>query len=456
MALTPDPTAPAGVIPSTKGSAVAPRGMTQDRRRRRLRHGQPALGVAGGDACGADSPGSTSSSPPTPEEVRAAERVVLPGQGAMRDCMRELRDSGPEGGRAATPPRSKPLMGVCVGMQMLLDHSEEQDTPGLGLIPGEVLRFRLDGRLQPDGSRYKVPQMGWNRVTRRRLTAHVGRCARRQLVLLRAQLLCRPSDPRHSAGLTDYGDRFTCAWRGITFLRPSSTPRRAPSTAWPCTATSCTGSPGCLAAPPPPLPLRHGPLRAMLLIPAIDLKDGKCVRLKQGDMNAVHHLRRRPGRDGAALARRRRAPAAPGRPERRLRRQAGQRGGVKAILREVGDEHPGAARRRHPRPRHHRALPRRRHQLRHHRHRGGQEPGLPEATPAAPSAATSSSAWTPGTARSPPTAGASSPATRSSTWRRSSRTTASRRDLHRHRPRRHAHRHQHRGHRQAGAGADHR
>ena len=60
---------------------------------------------------------------------------------------------------------SKPLMGVCVGMQMLLDHSEEQDTPGLGLIPGRVLRFRLEGRYQPDGSRYKVPQMGWNQVS---------------------------------------------------------------------------------------------------------------------------------------------------------------------------------------------------------------------------------------------------------------------------------------------------
>jgi tRNA-dihydrouridine synthase len=76
-------------------------------------------------------------------------------------------------------------------------------------------------------------------------------------------------------------------------------------------------------------------------------------------------------------------------------------------------------------------------------------------TPAAPSAATSSSAWTPRTARWPPTAGASSPATRWSTWPRSSRTTASRRDLHRHRPRRHAHRHQHRRHREAGPGADH-
>ena len=58
----------------------------------------------------------------------------------------------------------KPLIGVCVGMQMLLDHSDEGDTPGLGLIPGEVVKFELAGQIQPDGSRYKVPQMGWNQV----------------------------------------------------------------------------------------------------------------------------------------------------------------------------------------------------------------------------------------------------------------------------------------------------
>jgi glutamine amidotransferase len=98
-----------------------------------------------------------------PEEVFAAERVVLPGQGAMRDCMRELHDSGLKEA-VLDAARNKPLMGVCVGMQMLLDHSEEQDTPGLGLIPGRVLRFDLAGRLQADGSRFKVPQMGWNQV----------------------------------------------------------------------------------------------------------------------------------------------------------------------------------------------------------------------------------------------------------------------------------------------------
>src|SRR5207244_2788789 len=98
-----------------------------------------------------------------PEDVRAAERVVLPGQGAMPDCMRELRDSGllPAVLEAAA---AKPLFGVCVGMQMLLDRSEEGPSEGLGLVPGAVLRFDLAGRLQPDGSRFKVPQMGWNRV----------------------------------------------------------------------------------------------------------------------------------------------------------------------------------------------------------------------------------------------------------------------------------------------------
>ena len=155
-------------------------------------------------------PTSRSSSPPTPKRCLAAERVVLPGQGAMRDCMRELQDSGLREA-VLDAAAHKPLMGVCVGMQMLLDHSEEQDTPGLGLIPGRVRRFRLEGRLQPDGSRYKVPQMGWNRG-HAAAAPDVGRRARRQLLLLRAQLLRRPGATRaHSAGETDYGDRFTCA-----------------------------------------------------------------------------------------------------------------------------------------------------------------------------------------------------------------------------------------------------
>ncbi len=150
-----------------------------------------------------------------PEEVLAAERVVLPGQGAMRDCMRELADSGLLDA-VLHAAAHKPLMGVCVGMQMLLDHSEEQDTPGLGLIPGRVVRFRLEGRLQPDGSRYKVPQMGWNQVFQ---SAVAGQPAHPMWAEVPDgawfyfvhSYHAAPSDPRHTAALTDYGDRFTCA-----------------------------------------------------------------------------------------------------------------------------------------------------------------------------------------------------------------------------------------------------
>jgi imidazole glycerol-phosphate synthase subunit HisH len=149
-----------------------------------------------------------------PEVVLAAERVVLPGQGAMPDCMRELRDSGLQAA-VLQAAATKPLLGVCIGMQMLFERSEEGATQGLGLIGGEVLRFRLEGRLQPDGSRYKVPQMGWNRVFQ---VAHGGAVHPIWSGVPDAAYFyfvhsyhARPSDPRHSAGETEYGSRFTCA-----------------------------------------------------------------------------------------------------------------------------------------------------------------------------------------------------------------------------------------------------
>jgi len=152
-----------------------------------------------------------------PAVVRAAERVVLPGQGAMRDCMRELREAH-EGGlldAVLDAAATKPLMGVCVGMQMLLDHSEEQDTPGLGLIPGRVRRFQLEGQLQPDGSRYKVPQIGWNQV---RQVPHDGAVhpvwrgvPDGAYFYFVHSYYARPSDPRHSAGESEYGVGFTSA-----------------------------------------------------------------------------------------------------------------------------------------------------------------------------------------------------------------------------------------------------
>ena len=145
-----------------------------------------------------------------PEEVLSAERIVLPGQGAMRDCMRELQDSGLKEA-VLDAAANKPLMGVCVGMQMLLDHSEEQDTPGLGLIPGRVKRFRLEGRLQPDGSRYKVPQMGWNRVRQRQAHPVWGEVPDQSWFYFVHSFYAETSDPRDSAGQSEYGLSFTCA-----------------------------------------------------------------------------------------------------------------------------------------------------------------------------------------------------------------------------------------------------
>ena len=128
---------------------------------------------------------------------------------AERDCMRELQSSGL---REAVlhAAAHKPLLGVCVGMQMLLDHSEEQDTPGLGLIAGRVRRFQLEGQLQSDGSRFKVPQMGWNRVSQTAHALWAGVPDRSWFYFVHSYYTV-PDSPAHSVGQTDYGHRFTCA-----------------------------------------------------------------------------------------------------------------------------------------------------------------------------------------------------------------------------------------------------
>ena len=151
-----------------------------------------------------------------PDQVRAAQRVVLPGQGAMPDCMAELRGSGLLES-VLEAAASKPLFGVCVGMQMLLEHSEEGDTPGLGLFPGRVRKFDLAGRVQPDGSRFKVPQMGWNQVDPQRhgprqelhpLWQGIPQGAYFYFV---HSFYAQPSNAAHCAAEADYGGRFAAA-----------------------------------------------------------------------------------------------------------------------------------------------------------------------------------------------------------------------------------------------------
>ena len=156
-----------------------------------------------------------------PEDVMAAERIVLPGQGAMADCMTELAESGLLES-VLHAAANKPLFGVCVGMQMLLSHSAEgrpgdggAGTNGLGLIPGKVLKFDLAGQLQADGSRYKVPQMGWNQVS------HSTHGENKHPIWQGVpddsyfyfvhSFYAQPSDARHTAGTACYGERFTAA-----------------------------------------------------------------------------------------------------------------------------------------------------------------------------------------------------------------------------------------------------
>ena len=153
----------------------------------------------------------------TPEEILSAERVVLPGQGAMPDCMKHLQESGLLEA-LLDAAKNKPLLGVCVGEQMLFDQSAEVRansntawTPCLGLIPGEVRRFDLAGKLQPDGSAYKVPHMGWNQVRQDRQHPLWDGIPDLTSFYFVHSYYVVPQRKEDIAGSTEYGDWFTSA-----------------------------------------------------------------------------------------------------------------------------------------------------------------------------------------------------------------------------------------------------
>ncbi|HQR55772.1 MAG TPA: imidazole glycerol phosphate synthase subunit HisH [Burkholderiaceae bacterium] len=145
-----------------------------------------------------------------PAVVKAADRVVFPGQGAMPDCMRYLRESGLEDAvRAAAA--SKPLLAVCIGEQMLFEHSEEGDTAGLGLFPGDVVRFSDLAMRTAAGARLKVPHMGWNRVRQTQPHTLWNGVADESWFYFVHSYYVVPQDGALSAGISDYGGTFTCA-----------------------------------------------------------------------------------------------------------------------------------------------------------------------------------------------------------------------------------------------------
>ncbi|MDZ4298604.1 MAG: imidazole glycerol phosphate synthase subunit HisH, partial [Moraxellaceae bacterium] len=142
-------------------------------------------------------------------EIRAADRLVLPGQGAMRDCMAEMHHHGIDD-VVRELINDKPLLGICVGMQALLSHSDENGgVDGLDLYAGQVKFF--NDLEQVRQQHLKVPHMGWNTVAQQQshpLWQGINDQARFYFV---HSYYCVLDDPALSAGETDYGLRFSCA-----------------------------------------------------------------------------------------------------------------------------------------------------------------------------------------------------------------------------------------------------
>lgn len=137
-----------------------------------------------------------------PDAILSSDRVVVPGQGALPDCMRQL---GASGAREAVveATRGKPFLGICIGLQMLFERGEEGNAAGLGLLPGRVPRFALQG--------LKIPHIGWNEVNQERphpLWAGIADHSRFYFV---HSYYPEPSDRVLTAATTVYGEPFTCA-----------------------------------------------------------------------------------------------------------------------------------------------------------------------------------------------------------------------------------------------------
>ncbi len=145
-----------------------------------------------------------------PETVKRAARVIFPGQGAMPDCMRELEARGLRR-VVVEAARTKPFLGICIGLQMLFERSDEGNVSGLGLLPGHVRRFPLEKMSETEGLRLKVPHMGWNEV--RQMLPHalwegVPQNARFYFV---HSYFPEPADRAVVAAEAVYGLSFTCA-----------------------------------------------------------------------------------------------------------------------------------------------------------------------------------------------------------------------------------------------------
>jgi imidazole glycerol-phosphate synthase subunit HisH len=147
----------------------------------------------------------------TPEHIHAAERVVFPGQGAMPECIQELDARGLHGA-VMTAARTKPFLGICIGLQMLFDHSEEGHVNGLGLLQGQVRKFALEGLHDVSGEKLKVPHMGWNHVYQTNQAHFMWQnITDGERFYFVHSYYVMPEEVSAIAGYSEYPSRFTCA-----------------------------------------------------------------------------------------------------------------------------------------------------------------------------------------------------------------------------------------------------
>jgi glutamine amidotransferase len=145
-----------------------------------------------------------------PDVIRRAGRVVLPGQSAMPDCMRGLEESGLKG-VVLEMAQTRPFLGICLGLQMLYESSEEGPTPGLAALAGTVVRFRDKAMMLPDGQRLKVPHMGWSPVHQTRAHPLWAGIPDGTRFYFAHSYHPKPADAATTAGTADYPAAFTCA-----------------------------------------------------------------------------------------------------------------------------------------------------------------------------------------------------------------------------------------------------
>ena len=140
--------------------------------------------------------------------IASASRVIFPGQGAMPDCMRELDARGLRQ-VVLDAAHNKPFMGICIGLQMLFEHSAEGNVPGLGVLPGEVVRFAHELK-DSQGNKLKVPHMGWNRVHHGDHLLWDGIAQDGRFYFVHSYYV-RPSDSTLVQATSDYPQPFVCA-----------------------------------------------------------------------------------------------------------------------------------------------------------------------------------------------------------------------------------------------------